>query len=73
MPKTSKAIALKILGTAILTWNEGILEASQRNAYVLGVSAMTIRIWAINFYISIIDITPEDMDDESVENILLNN
>ena len=61
-PEINKAFALKIIHTAMIVWNEGILD-------VLGISVRCVSRWAIDYCI---DTAPDDMDDESVQTILLN-
>ena len=67
----SKAIALKVFKSAICTWGEGIVEASQRAADVSGNSVETVRRWAVDYYTSLVGIPSSVIDDDTVESILL--
>ena len=58
----NKGMALKIILfiTAVSKWNEGIMEAAQRAADVLDISVGTVQKWAVDFYMAILEVSPED-------------
>ena len=69
-PETNKAMALKIFNTALTVWGDGIMDASRKAADVMGVSGETVRRWAADYYILLIDFDPSDIDDELIDEIL---
>ena len=50
-----------------------IMEASQMAADVVRCSAYSARKWAADFFLSILSLTPEDLDNEYVESLLTSN
>ena len=67
----NKALALKVFQTAISTWGERIIEASQRAADVSDNCVVSVRKWAVDYYTSLVGIPPSEIDDDTVESILL--
>lgn len=67
----NKGMAITVMCTAIESWGMKIMEASHMAADVVGCSAYSARKWAAEFFLSILSLTPEDLDDnECVELIL---
>ena len=68
----NKGMAINVMCTAIESWGMK-MEASQMAADVVGCSAYSARKWAAEFLLSILPLTPEDLDDEYVELLLTSN
>ena len=64
-------LTLKVFQTAISTWGEGIIEASQRAAEVSNNCVVSVRKWAVDYYTSLVGIPPSEIDNDTVESILL--
>ena len=69
-----KAIALKIMVTALHDWECTILEAAQRAADCTGFSPETIRCWARAFFYSALTCSTEEInEDEHITDALATN
>lgn len=68
-----KAIAIQLFSTATKCWGKGILEAASLAADVTGVSAFTIRKWASEYYLSLVDVAPDSVDLDDIGSRLSSN
>ena len=59
----SKGMAICVMCTAIESWGMKIMKASQMAADVVGCSAYSARKWAAAFLLSVVHLSPEDLDD----------
>ena len=65
-----KACALRVFNTAVTVWGDGIIEASRKASDVSGFHCSTIRKWASDYYLSLVDTDPHIVDDDAVELVL---
>ena len=67
---SSEAFTLVVFITAIATWGLSISQAAQCAADDTGVSAYTVRKWASMYYLSLIGISPHNIDNTMVDGLL---
>ena len=62
------AFAIQIFSIAV---REGILEAASCAANVIDMSAYTVQMWASNYFLSLLDVTPDSIQLRDIEDRLL--
>ena len=65
-----RAFAIQVFTAGITLWGLGIVEAASQAADVTGVSAYTVRKWASQYYMSLIDVAPESIDHDVIVDLL---
>ena len=68
--EVQKAIAITLIGTAMLVWGHTITKAAELAADVVGYSSQVVRGWAFAYFTSIsgmFQITPENVTDDDIE------
>ena len=65
-----RALAIQVFTAGVTLWGLGIVEAASRVADVTGVSAYTVRKWASQYYMSLVDVSPESIDHDVMEDLL---
>ena len=59
-----KSMIIKVFSTTINSWDMSILQAAQYTSDVTGVSIYTARKWVATYYLSLVGVTPDDIDRE---------
>ncbi len=65
-----KSMVIKVFSTAINSWDMSILQAAQYAADVTGISVYTARKWVATYYLSLVGVTPDDIDREFMDDLL---
>ena len=65
-----RALAIQVFTAGVTLWGLGIVEAASRAADVTGVSAYTVRKWTSQYYMSLVDVSPESIDHDVMEDLL---
>ena len=68
--EVQKAIAITLIGTAMLVWGHTITKAAELAADVVGYSSQVVRGWAFAYFTSLsgmFQITPENVTDDDIE------
>ena len=65
-----KATVIKVFSTAISSWNKNILQAAQCAADVCGVAVYTARKWVATYYLLLIGVNMDDVDQDFINDLL---
>ena len=65
------AYAIHVFSVAVTKWGLGILQSSEYAADVTGASSFCVRKWASVYYLSLVDTSPDDIDAEMVQSLLV--
>lgn len=65
-----KSMVIKVFSTAINSWDMSILQAAQYASDVTGVSVYTARKWVATYYLSLVEVRPDDIDREFIDDLL---
>ena len=68
--EVQKAIAITLIGTAMLVWGHNITKAAELSADIVGYSAQVVQGWAFAYFTSLsgmFQITPENVTDDDIE------
>lgn len=68
--EVQKAVAITVMGTAMMSWGQGICKSAELAADVMGYSPQVTRGWAFDYFTSFADmfrVTPENVTDEDIE------
>lgn len=65
-----KAFVIQLFSTAVKVWGMAILEAARHAADVTGVSAYTVRKWASDYFLSLVNTAPDDIRQNEIGDLL---
>lgn len=68
-----KAFAIQLFNTATKKWGKGIMETASHTADVTGVPAYTVRIWASEYFLSLVDVAPDYIELDDIRDRLSSN